>query len=240
MNRFDLPLDHGPVRLRLGAAAGVLGVLFAAARVLFASSYDQTHVAHALAWAAAHPTLVFLVDLCEMLAFSLIAFSAITLTGLVRGRGKWLTQVGGWGTTISFLVIAFSASGALTASLASLPDRPSAVGAVTHFEHSGQVAMVLVPMVSSVLWPLLLGFGLARAGLVGWWYAGLVVVWTVLEAAVSSTGPVALIGNILPLALVVAVWVKLLLDRARLVTSPAVPVEVSPREGTTAPAASRS
>ena len=38
MNRFDLSLDHGPVRLRLGALAGGLGVLFAAGRVLFASS----------------------------------------------------------------------------------------------------------------------------------------------------------------------------------------------------------
>lgn len=221
MNRFDTPLDHGPVRLRIGAVAGVLGVLFAAGRVLLASSYDQNHVARALAWAADHPAMVFLVDLCEMLGFSLIAFSCITLTGLVRGRGKWLTQVGGWGTAISFLVIAFNGSGALMASLASWSDRHAAVGAITHFEHSAEVAMLLVPMISSVLWPLLLGFGLPRAGLVGWWYAGLVVVWTVLEAVVNSTGPIALVGNIVPLALVVAVWVKLLLARAALVTPPA-------------------
>lgn len=218
MNRFDTPLDHGPIRLRLGALAGILGVLFAAGRVMFASSYDQTHVAHGLLWAHAHPTMVFLVNLCEMLGFSLIAFSCITLTGLVRGRGKWLTQIGGWGTAISFLVIAFNGSGALMASLASLRDRSAAVSAITHFEHSGQVAMLLVPMVSSVLWPLLLGFGLPRAGLVGWWYAGLVVVWTALEAVVSSTGLLALVGNIVPLALVVGVWVKLLLDRAQVVS----------------------
>lgn len=248
MNRFTVPLtlgplDHGAVRLRLGAAAGVLGVLFAVGRVMFASSYDQNHVAAGLSWAAAHPTLVFLVDLCEMLGFSLIAFSCITLTGLVRGRGRWLTQIGGWGTAISFLVIAFNGSGVMMASLASWSDRPAAVGAVTHFQHSGQTAMLLVPLVSSVLWPLLLGFGLPRAGLVGWWYAGLVVVWTVLEAAVSSTGLVALVGNVLPLAVVVSVWVKLLLDRARLVASPseyAGAAEVSPREETAAPAASRS
>jgi hypothetical protein len=244
MNHFTVPptpgpLDHGPVRLRLGAAAGVLGVLFAVGRVMFAASYDQNHVARALAWAAGHPAEVFLVDLCEMLGFSLIAFSCVTLTGLVRGRGKWLTQIGGWGTAISFLVIAFSGSGALMASLASWSDRHAAVGAITHFEHSGQVAMLLVPMISSILWPILLGFGLPRAGLVGWWYAGLVVVWTVLEAVVSSTGPVALIANIVPLALVVAVWVKLLLDRAQLVMSPAG-AEVSLREGTAEPAASRS
>jgi hypothetical protein len=228
MNRFDTPIDHGPVRLRLGAAAGVLGVLFAAGRVWFASSYDQTHVLHALAWADAHPVLVFLVDLCEMLGFSLIAFSCITLTGLVRGRGKWLTQIGGWGTTISFLVIAFSGSGALMASMASLPDRSAAVRAITHFEHSGQVAMLLVPMVSSVLWPLLFGLGLPRAGLVGWWYAGLVLVWTALEAVVSGTGLLALVGNIIPLALVVAVWVKLLLDRVQVVTGASVADDLSP------------
>jgi hypothetical protein len=218
--------------------AGLLGIVFAAGRVLFASSYDQTHVAQGLAWADAHPALVFLVDLCEMLAFSLIAFSCITLIGLVRGRGKWLTQIGGWGTTISFLVIAFSGSGALMASMASLPDRSAAARAITHFEHSGQVAMLLVPMVSSVLWPLLLGFGLPRAGLVGWWYAGLVVVWTVLEAAVSGTGLLALVGNIVPLALVVAVWVKLLLDRAHELADTSAAEDLSPA-GTSAPGASQ-
>jgi hypothetical protein len=240
MNRFDTPLDHGPVRLRLGAVAGVLGVLFAAGRVLFASSYDQSHVARALAWAAEHPTTVFLVDLCEMLGFSLIAFSCLTLTGLVRGRGKWLTQVGGWGTAISFLVIAFNGSGALMASLASWTDRHAALGAINHFQHSGQVAMLLVPMISSVLWPLLLGLGLPRAGLVGWWYAGLVVVWTVLEAVVSSTGSVALVGNIVPLALVVAVWVKLLLDRAALVATSADAADHSARVEALVPTPDRS
>ena len=217
MSLYEAPLDHGPVRLRLGALAGVLGPTLILVRILLGAGFDLSDVPRAMGTAAAHPALIELVNACELFGFSLVAFSAATVTGLVRGRGKWLTQVGGWGTTITWLVIAFNSLGLVMASMAGNPHRHVLAAAIKNFQTSPGALLLLVPLASSAVWIVVLSFGLRRAGLVGWWNPAVALASLLASGLLDGGGVLLDIVAFAPTAALPLTWSYLLTVRRRAV-----------------------
>ena len=186
---------------------------------------DASH-AKMLATAAAHPRLWDAATLVEPLAWLLAAPAVFACVGLVRGRGRVLTTVGGWVWGISVLALGFTAVAlnGVTAVLATEP-RPALMVKVID---DLKAAPILFPLVVLVLLGLpglvVFALGLARARLFGWWLPAL--------AAVAVTGYVVtenfsshlvVLAGFLPLA---AVWVaqaRLLVGRPDAVPAAARP-----------------
>jgi hypothetical protein len=220
MKPYDTPLDHGPTRLRLGALAGAIGLVVTLVRILVEPEGIEGSVRQSMMASSAHPTLTNVMNVCEVLSWPLLAFACVTLTGLVRGRGKWLTQIGGWGVGISFLVIGINGLSIAEAELAKEPGRTAMVAGFIHLQSSPAVLPLLIPMITSILWPVVLAFGLQRARLVGWWYPVLAIVRLAMFMLLDGEHARALnLIGFVPLAVLVGVWVKLLSERTTAVTA---------------------
>jgi hypothetical protein len=226
-------MNYSTARLRIAAAAAALAVLGILTQVLTEPAGGESSTARALAAAGAHQGAWFAADWAEILGYTAAALAVATVTGLVRGRGGWLTATGGWLTTASFLVLGLNALSLAEGVLAAQPDRAAMVRAEDAISASGALTPLLLLAFGSLLGPVLLAFGLWRSGRIGWWLPALSVAGAVLfvvSGAAEGSRVAALAGQ-LPLCAQLAVlgWLCLRAgDRGRddVALAPAEPAAV--------------
>ena len=206
----DALVGHGALRLRLGALGAFLGPALIVTRLLLAPDFALNDVPTAMTAAAAHPTLVTLANVLQLLGFACVALAASTVMGLVSGRGRRLTQIAGWATTITWLLDAFASLDFVMAALAQQPDRGAMVAGMQAFERSPSALILLIPLASTSVWVVLLAFGLTRAGLVRRWYPVLAVLSIVASGLLTGHQPLVAAAAFVPVGAVVAVWGALL------------------------------
>jgi hypothetical protein len=201
-------------RRRLATAAAGGAVVFRVASIfLWPPDSDASH-ARMLATAADHPAAWQLATGAEMVAWLLAGFSVLTVIRLVADRGYWLTQVGGWVYGVSLLTLGFvgGAMNSVTGVLATEPSRALMVRVQGDLSSPVLTVMVALVMLGD-LFPIVLGLGLARARLVGWWYPALNAVALVAYFVTSdSSNHLVNLAGFVPLA---ASWLVL----ARLLAS---------------------
>jgi hypothetical protein len=182
---------------------------------------DASH-AKMLATAAAHPAAWQLATAAEVVAWLLAGFAVLTAIRVVADRGYWLTQIGGWVYGVSLLALGFvgGAMNAVTGVLAAEPSRALMVEVQGDLSSPVLVAMVSLVMLGE-LFTIVLGLGLARSRLVGWWYPVLnaVAVAAYVLTSDSSNHLVNLAGFV-PLAASWLVLGRLLSSRGSTATAP--------------------
>jgi hypothetical protein len=219
-------MTYSPLRLRVAGVAAVAAIALSALQVLLTPAHLDGSTHEMVAAAAAHPMAAYAAGWCEMLWGVCAALACITVTGLVgAGRGSRLTAVGGWVNTISLLSLGFSTLAVSQVAVADRAPAATAVRAIDVMNGSPGLTPVLVLLLLGLLFPIVFGVGLARAGLVGWWYVGVAVLGTVFFVGLTgaSSMPLRLVA-VVPTAVTWAVW-ALLLNRAAEVASPAGRVE---------------
>jgi hypothetical protein len=223
-------MTYSPLRLRIAGVAAVAAIVLSVLQVLLTPEHLDGSTHEMVAAAAAHPTAAYAAGWCEMLWGLCAALACITVTGLVSaGRGSRLTAVGGWLNTISLLSLGFSTLAVSQAAIADRAPAATAVRAIDAMNGSPGLTPVLVLLLLGLLFPIVLGVGLARAGLVGWWYVGVAILATVFFVGLTDTSSLALrLLAVVPTAVTWAVWVMLLNRAAGVATAPSpVPVTVT-------------
>lgn len=220
------------VRLRIASGAGVLAIGGIVGQALLEPKGAEQSTAAALNAAAAHQGAWFVADWAEILGFSSAAFVLVTVVGLVRGRGVWLTAVGGWLSTVALLVIGLNALSLAQGVFARQPDRSAMVHAVDDLQSSAAVVPLLALAALSLVGPVLLAFGVQRAGLVGWWLPSVAVLGVALYAVLGGgdDGGLPAVLVQVPLAVQIGTYCVLMARRASSAPAPA------PRAGATTPA----
>ena len=215
-------MTYSPLRLRVAGVAAVAAIALSVLQVLLTPAHLDGSTHEMAAAAAAHATAAYAAGWCEMLWGLCAALACITVTGLVRaGRGSRLTAVGGWLNTISLLSLGFSTLAVSQVAIADRASPATAVRAIDAMNGSPGLTPVLVLLLLGLRFPIVLGVGLARAGLVGWWYVGVTALATVFFVGLTDAAslPLRLVA-VVPAAVTWAVWV-MLLSRAAGVPSPA-------------------
>src|ERR1700712_4185573 len=166
-------MTYSPTRLRVAGVAAVAAITLSVLQVLLTPAHLDGSTHQMVAAAAAHPSAAYAAGWCEMLWGLCAALACITVTGLVRtGRGSRLTAVGGWGNTISLLSLGFSTLAVSQVAIADRASPATAVRAIDAMNGSPGLTPVLVLLLLGLLFPIVLGVGLARAGVGGWGYVG--------------------------------------------------------------------
>jgi hypothetical protein len=207
--------DRLSTRRRLAAVAAGGAVVFRVASIfLWPPGSDASH-ARMLATAADHPAAWQLATGAEVLAWLLAGFAVLTAIRLVAERGFWLTQIGGWMYGVSLLALGFvgGAMNSVTGVLAAEPSRVLMVRVQGDLSSPVLTAMVSLVLLGE-LFTIVLGLGLARSRLVGWWYPVLsaVAVAAYVLTSDSSSHLVNLAGFV-PLAASWLVLASLLASR---------------------------
>jgi hypothetical protein len=205
-------MTYSPLRLRVAGVAAVAAIALSVLQVLLTPAHLDGSTHEMVAAAAAHATAAYAAGWCEMLWGLCAALACITVTGLGRvGRGSRLTAVGGWMNTISLLSLGFSTLAVSQVAIADRATAPTAVRAIDAMNGSPGLTPVLVLLLLGLLFPIVLGVGLARAGLVGWWYVGVTVLATVFFVGLTDAAslPLRLVA-VVPAAVTWAVWARLL------------------------------
>jgi hypothetical protein len=213
-------MTFSTLRLRIAGAAAVAAIVLSVLQVLITPAHLDGSTHQMVTAAAAHPMAAYAAGWCEMAWGLCAALACITVTGLVRaGRGSRLTAVGGWLNSISLLSLGFSTIAVSQAALADRAPGSVAVRAIDAMNGSPGLVPVLVLLLLGLLFPIVLGVGLARAGLVPWWYVGVAVLGVVFFVGLTdaSSLPLRLVA-VVPDAVTWAVW-ALLLNRT--VSAPA-------------------
>jgi hypothetical protein len=204
-----------PDRLRVAAAAAVVAIVARTASILLWPPDSDASHAKMLATASGHHTAWELATAAEVIAWLTAGFAVLAAMSLVRGRGWWLTRIGGWVYGTSLLALGFTggAMNEVTGVLARQPGRDAMVSVQDHLHGPVLDAMVMLILFGE-LFMIVFAAGLARARLVGWWYPALSVV--ALAAYVvtsdSSSHPVVLAGFV-PLGVSWSVLAPLLAGR---------------------------
>jgi hypothetical protein len=214
--------DPVTTRRRLAATAAGGAVAFRVASIcLWPPDSDASH-AKMLATAAAHPAAWQLATGAEVVAWLLAGFAVLTAIRLVVDRGYWLTQIGGWVYGVSLLALGFvgGAMNAVTGVLATEPGRALMVRVQGDLNSPVLTAMVALVMLGE-LFPIVLGLGLARARLVGWWYPVLNAVALAAYVVTSdSSNHLVNLAGFVPLAATWLVLARLLSSRGSTTTAP--------------------
>lgn len=213
-------MTHSSLRLRIAGVAAVAAIALSVLQVLITPAHLDGSTHQLVAAAAAHPTAAYAAGWCEMLWGLCAALACITVTGLVRaGRGSRLTAVGGWLNTISLLSLGFSTLAVSQAALADRAPASVAVRAIDAMNGSPGLVPVLVLLLLGLVFPIVLAVGLARAGLVPWWYVGVAVLGAVFFIGLTDASSIPLrLLAVVPTAVTWAVWAMLL---RRVADSPA-------------------
>src|ERR1700712_155494 len=221
-------MTYSPTRLRVAGVAAVAAITLSVLQVLLTPAHLDGSTHQMVAAAAAHPSAAYAAGWCEMLWGLCAALACITVTGLVRtGRGRRLTAVGGWGNTLSLLSLGLGTIAVSQAAIAARAPGSVAVRAIDAINGSPGLTPVLVLLLLGLLFPIVLGVGLARAGLVGWWYVGVTVLATVFFVGLTDASSILLrLLAVVPAAVTWALWV-MLLNRAAGVASPAPAEQVA-------------
>jgi hypothetical protein len=215
-------MTYSSLRLRVAGVAAVAAIALSVLQVLLTPAHLDGSTHEMVAAAAAHTTAAYAAGWCEMLWGLCAALACITVTGLVRsGRGSRLTVVGGWLNTISLLSLGFSTLAVSQAAIADRAPAATAVRAIDAMNGSPGLTPVLVLLLLGLLFPIVLGVGLARAGLVGWWYVGVAVLASVFFVGLTDASalPLRLLA-VVPTALTWATWAWLLNRAADVATAP--------------------
>ena len=205
-------MTYSSLRLRIAGTAAVAAIALSVLQVLITPAHLDGSTHQMVAAAAAHPTAAYAAGWCEMLWGLCAALACITVTGLVRpGRGHRLTAAGGWLNTISLLSLGFSTLAVSQAAIADRAPAPVAVRAIDAMNGSPGLVPVLVLLLLGLLFPIVLGIGLARAGLVAWWYVGAAVLGAVFFIGLTDASSVSLrLLAVVPTAVTWGVWALLL------------------------------
>jgi hypothetical protein len=205
-------MTYSLLRLRVAGAAAVAAIALSVLQVLLTPAHLDGSTREMVAAASSHPTAAYAAGWCEMLWGLCAALACITVTGLVRsGRGSRLTAAGGWMNTISLLSLGFSTLAVSQAAIAARAPGSVAVRAIDAMNGSPGLVPVLVLLLLGLLFPIVLAVGLARAGLVGWWYVGVAVLGAVFFIGLTDASSVPLrLLAVVPTAVTWAVWAMLL------------------------------
>ena len=184
-------MNFSPLRLRLASVAGVLAIIATLASKLLEPSGAEKSTTKSFALARAHQGAWFASNWAEIIGFTTAALLVVTVTGLVRGRGMWLTAIGGWLTTVSFLVIGLSAISLVQGVMARQPDQSVMIHTYDQINSSAALLPLLILALLSAVAPMAFTAGLWRAGLVGWWLPAVsvasVALYTVLGGGDNSS-----------------------------------------------------
>jgi hypothetical protein len=204
-------MNFSPLRLRLAGIAGVIAIIATLASKLLEPSGAEKSTTKAFTLARAHQAAWFTSAWAEIIGFTAAALMVITVTGLVRGRGIWLTAIGGWLTTVSFLVIGLSALSLAQGVMARQPDQSAMIHTYDQINSSAALLPLLILAILSAVAPVVFAFGLWRAGLVGWWLPAIsvfsVVLFTVLGGGDSSAVMGAIVQIPTCIQFAVLIWI---------------------------------
>jgi hypothetical protein len=190
-------MNFSPLRLRLACLAGVVAIVGTIASKLLEPSGAEKSTTRAFALARAHQGAWFASTWAEIIGFTAAALLVVTVTGLVRGRGFWLTAIGGWLTTMSFLVIGLNGLSLAQGVMARQPDQAAMIHTYDQINSSAALLPLLIFALLSAVAPIVLALGLWRSGLIGWWLPAVsvasVVLFTALGGGDSSSAVGALV-----------------------------------------------
>ncbi len=214
-------MNYSPTRLRVAAAAAVVAIVARTLELLLAPPGVDASTREMVAAQVAHPTAAYLSSYADMLAFSAAAFACLTLTGLTRdGRGARLARIGGWLNGLSLIALGTDAIGIAQIAIADGSDRASIIKANDAITSSPALLPIIIVLMLGLVFPILQGVGLLRAGAVGWWYVATTVVAAVFFFVFGGEHSVALnLVGMVPLAAIWGTW-ALLLNRAADVVVP--------------------
>jgi hypothetical protein len=218
-----------PLRLRIASCAAVGAALLSVIQVLITPAHLDGSTSELVHAAAAHTGAAYAAGWAEMLWGLLAGLACVTLIGIIRpGRGHRLAVAGGWLNTVSLLALGFSTLAISQAAIAAGTDASTATKAIDAMNKSIALSPLLVLLVGGLLFPILLGVGLARSGLVGWWYVGLTVLASVFFIGLGGTAAVALrLLAVLPTAATWLVWATLMNRHSAIAGSDAAFVRTS-------------
>jgi hypothetical protein len=225
-------MNFSPLRLRLACVAGVLAIIATLASKLLEPSGAEKSTTKAFALARAHQGAWFASTWAEIVGFTAAALLVITVTGLVRGRGVWLTAIGGWLTTMSFLVIGLNAISLVQGVMARQPDQQSMIHTYNQINSSAALLPLLICALLSAVAPILLAFGLWRAGLIGWWLPALSVASAVLFTALGGGDSSSALGALVQIPTCVEFGALIWILR-RQTAQPAAVVDMTVRSAVT-------
>lgn len=200
------------LRLRIAMAAAVVAIVGILTAPALEPSGAESSTAKAFALARAHEGIYFASVWADVIGFCAAAFAAVTLVGLVRGRGAWLTAAGGWLTTVSMLAIGLNLLGFAQIVLAQQPDQAVMIHAYNQIGSSPALIPFFVIASLSVVGPVVLAFGLWRARQVGWWLPVLAVLGVAWFAALGSGDRNSTLGVLvqIPVCVEIGVWLWIL------------------------------
>jgi hypothetical protein len=195
-------MNFSTARLRIASGAGILAVAGIVGQALIEPKGAEQSTAAAFAAARAHQAAWFTAGWAEIVGFSAAAFLVATVPRLVRQRGAWLVTVGAWLTTVSLLVIGLNGLSLAQGVLARQPDQSAMMRAYDDVSSSAVLVPLLTLAALSIVGPVLLAFGVRRAGLAGWWLPALSLLGVVLYVALGGgdDGGVAAVLVQVPLA----------------------------------------
>lgn len=222
-------MNFSPLRLRLACIAGVVAIVGTIASKLLEPSGAEKSTTRAFALARAHQAAWFASTWAEIIGFTAAALLAITVTGLVRGRGFWLTAIGGWLTTASFLVIGLNGLGLAQGVMARQPDQASMIHTYDQINSSAALLPLLFLALLSAVAPIVFSFGLWRAGLVGWWLPATSIASVILFTALGGGDSSAVVGAVvqIPTCIEFGALIWILQNHG---VKPAAPLETTARQ----------
>jgi hypothetical protein len=212
-----------PDRLTVAAGAAVLATAARTASILLWPPNSDASHARMLATAGLHRTAWELATATESVAWLAAGFAVITAMALVTSRGWWLTRIGGWVYGASLVALGFvgAAMNSVTKVLATQPHRSAMVAVQDHLHTPSLNALVMLVLIGE-LCSIVFALGLARAGLVGWWFPVLAFVALAAYVVTSdASAHLVVLAGFVPLALS---WLTL----ARLMAAPAPVAEPVP------------
>jgi hypothetical protein len=215
-------MNYSPTRLHVAAGAAALAIGARVVEIVVAPAGVEGSTREMVAAQVAHPTASYVSTWATIIAFSAAAFACLTLTGLVRdGRGARLARIGGWLNGLSLIVLGTNTLGLAQTAIAGVGAPATIVKANDAISSSPALAPVIVILALGLVFPIVQGVGLSRAGVVGWWYVALTVVSAVLFFALGGEHSLALnLVGLLPLAAIWATWAWLLNRAADVATAP--------------------
>lgn len=213
-----VPVASSSVR-RVAAGAAIGAVVARVASIfLWPPDSDASH-AKMLATAGAHPTAWNLATWAEVICWVTAGFAVLVASGLASGRGARVSRIGGWvyGASLVTLGLVGGSQNAVTGVLARQAHPERMVNVVDDLHSAGALQPFVLLILLGELFVIVLAVGLARAGLVGWWFVGLSVLALAGYVATSSSSNhlVVLVGFV-PLGTSWLLLARLLLAHAPL------------------------
>lgn len=200
----DAPTSARPV----AAAAAVVAVVARVASIfLWPPDADADH-ARMLATAAAHYTGWTAATAVETVAWVAAGCAVLAAIPLVSGRGRLLTRLGGgvYGASLVTLGLVGGAMNSVTGVIAREPHRALMVqvqGDLSSPVLNSFVALIMLGELMGVVFAV----GLARAGLLGWWYVAASVAAVLGYVLTSDSGNhLVILASFAPLG---ATWLVL-------------------------------